>query len=90
MRTRTIDPRRTAAADGQLVVVDHSPNRFPDNGGTPEFNAVDASLWFVVAAFELETALARQGPRLPVATATQLHGAIDSIVKGFATGTRCG
>jgi glycogen debranching enzyme len=28
------------------------PNRFPDQGGQPEFNAVDASLWFVVAVHE--------------------------------------
>ncbi|MEO8680600.1 MAG: amylo-alpha-1,6-glucosidase [Vicinamibacterales bacterium] len=69
-------------ADGML------PNRFPDTGDTPEFNAVDASLWFVVAAFELEAALARQGRRLPAPAATQLHGTIDGIVKGFATGTR--
>ena len=25
------------------------PNRFPDCGDQPEFNAVDASLWYVVA-----------------------------------------
>ena len=25
------------------------PNRFPDRGEAPEYNAVDASLWFVVA-----------------------------------------
>ena len=29
------------------------PNRFPDDGGEPEFNSVDASLWFVIAAHEL-------------------------------------
>ena len=26
------------------------PNYFPDQGGTPEFNSVDASLWFVIVA----------------------------------------
>src|SRR5207249_6978163 len=29
------------------------PNRFPDRGEAPEFNAVDASLWFVIATAEL-------------------------------------
>ena len=29
------------------------PNRFPDDGGEPEFNSVDASLWFVIAVQEL-------------------------------------
>ena len=28
------------------------PNRFPDSGDTPEYNAVDASLWYVVAVHE--------------------------------------
>ncbi len=28
------------------------PNRFPDHGEQPEFNAVDASLWFIIAAYE--------------------------------------
>ena len=28
------------------------PNRFPDQGGQPEFNAVDASLWFIIAVHE--------------------------------------
>ena len=27
------------------------PNRFPDAGGEPEYNTVDASLWFIIAAF---------------------------------------
>jgi glycogen debranching enzyme len=35
-----------AVSEGML------PNRFPDQGGQPEFNAVDASLWFVVAVHE--------------------------------------
>ena len=33
-------------SDGML------PNRFPDRGGVPEYNSVDASLWFVIAAHE--------------------------------------
>ena len=28
------------------------PNRFPDAGETPEYNTVDASLWFFVAAYK--------------------------------------
>src|SRR6185503_20004423 len=29
------------------------PNRFPDRGEQPEFNSVDAALWYVVVAREL-------------------------------------
>lgn len=28
------------------------PNRFPDSGETPEYNTVDATLWFFVAAYK--------------------------------------
>ena len=28
------------------------PNRFPDRGVEPEFNSVDASLWYIIAVFE--------------------------------------
>jgi predicted glycogen debranching enzyme len=28
------------------------PNRFPDATGQPEYNTVDASLWFIIAAFQ--------------------------------------
>ncbi len=37
------------------------PNRFPDRGAEPEYNAVDASLWYVIAAGELLDAAARAG-----------------------------
>src|SRR6185369_2631766 len=45
-----------AVSEGML------PNRFPDDGGTPEFNAVDAALWFVVAAHDLLAAAPRVSP----------------------------
>src|SRR5271166_6142408 len=35
-----------AVSEGML------PNRFPDRGETPEFNAVDASLWYIIAVHE--------------------------------------
>ncbi|HYY06880.1 MAG TPA: glycogen debranching enzyme N-terminal domain-containing protein, partial [Candidatus Limnocylindria bacterium] len=35
-----------AVSEGML------PNRFPDRGETPEFNAVDAALWYVVAVHD--------------------------------------
>jgi len=42
------------------------PNRFPDHGETPEFNAVDASLWFVICVHEYLTAAeVRSGGRAP-------------------------
>src|SRR5206468_4141329 len=40
------------------------PNRFPDAGETPEYNAVDASLWFVVAVHEFLQAMNRTTRRI--------------------------
>jgi predicted glycogen debranching enzyme len=62
------------------------PNRFPDAGEQPEYNAVDASLWYVVAAHEFLSAA--QG--LAAADVQLLHDAIDQIVAGYRAGTRFG
>jgi len=59
------------------------PNRFPDRGEAPEFNAVDASLWFVVAVHELLAA----GPQ-PRALRQRLQAAVTAILEGYRTGTR--
>lgn len=65
------------------------PNRFPDQGDAPEFNAVDASLWFVVAAYEL---IARcEGRRvLSRVDRIRLRDAVQTILEGYAKGTRHG
>jgi predicted glycogen debranching enzyme len=62
------------------------PNRFPDAGEQPEYNAVDASLWYVVAAHEFLAA----ATGLPDADVQLLHGAIDQIIAGYRAGTRFG
>ncbi len=62
------------------------PNRFADQGDAPEFNAVDASLWYVVAVHEyLRAASAR---RIPSRDREVLQAAVDAIVAGYAGGTR--
>ncbi len=58
------------------------PNRFPDNEASPEYNAVDASLWFVIAT----QALFDQGAS-PQTRAT-LQTACRSILQGYRDGTR--
>ena len=60
------------------------PNRFVDRGDVPEFNAVDASLWYVIAAWEY----LQQRPDNPARQ--QLEQAILAIVSGYAAGTRYG
>jgi len=71
-----------ALADGVL------PNRFADAGEQPEYNAVDASLWFVVCVHELLDELARRGEALPAPQRDRLLSAVDAILVGYARGAR--
>ena len=64
------------------------PNRFPDQGEQPEFNSVDASLWFVVAAHEFLAAAERGGFAVTIAQRDSLRHAITAIVEGYVRGTR--
>ena len=57
------------------------PNRFPDADATPEYNSVDASLWFVIAADAFLT-----GASLPASDRATLEGAIEAILAGYARG----
>ena len=66
------------------------PNRFPDGGEQPEYNAVDASLWYVIAAHELLEAARAGRIALPAADQHLLQQAIAQIVAGYRAGTRFG
>jgi len=59
------------------------PNRFPDHGEAPEFNAVDASLWYVVAVHEYLAAAPSDA-----ATRELVMPAVTAILEGYAGGTR--
>jgi predicted glycogen debranching enzyme len=66
------------------------PNRFPDRGEAPEYNSVDAALWYVVAVHDFLEALRRAGRRAAQADAVRLDAAIQAILDGYARGTRHG
>ena len=72
----------TAVSEGML------PNRFPDRGETPEFNSVDASLWYIVAVHEYLSLLKEKSSKATIVEAEQLHSAVDAILSGYARGTR--
>lgn len=62
------------------------PNRFSDNAEEPpEYNSVDASLWFVLTAHELIAT-----GTLNAADKSKLEQAMRAIVSGYARGTRYG
>ncbi len=66
------------------------PNRFPDRGAEPEFNAVDASLWYIIAVRDYLEESRAAGRRLGEAEKTALRQAAETIVHGYADGTRYG
>jgi predicted glycogen debranching enzyme len=61
------------------------PNRFPDAGETPEYNTVDATLWFFEAA---RAYLAYRGDEDFVRT--ELYPVFTDIISWHARGTRYG
>jgi predicted glycogen debranching enzyme len=86
--------RLTEARDILVAWADHVsngmlPNRFPDGGSEPEFNSVDASLWFVIAVRDLMEASVRRRVLRP-ADRERLLRAVDDILRGYAGGTRYG
>ncbi len=70
------------------------PNRFQDAADAPEFNAVDASLWYVVASHEYLLASAgRKGAETCKTCGSRkgcLQAAILAILDGYSRGTRHG
>jgi predicted glycogen debranching enzyme len=66
------------------------PNYFPDApnaSAAPEYNAVDASLWYVVAVVET---MGAAGATLDADTRRRLVDAVEAILSGYAAGTRFG
>ena len=63
------------------------PNRFAD-AGAAEYNAVDASLWFIVAGYETLAEAARTGHALPAGFSDRLQDAWRQILEAYVAGTR--
>jgi predicted glycogen debranching enzyme len=76
----------SAVSEGML------PNRFPDHGETPEYNSVDASLWYIIAVHDYLKSCDSQSSThsLSDADRQKLENAINSILTGYACGTRFG
>ncbi len=86
LTTRRFDEaRQVLSVFAQYVDGGMIPNRFDDYTGVPEYNTVDASLWFVHAAFEYA--------RLSGDAATMdavLRPACRKVIDGYRAGTRYG
>lgn len=69
-------------SDGML------PNRLPDEKDIPEFNSVDASLWYVVAVHDFLQAMKAKKRELSQQTLHTLEEAVEAILAGYSKGTR--
>jgi predicted glycogen debranching enzyme len=66
------------------------PNRFPDQGGVPEFNSVDSSLWYITVVHDFLSAAGAKSRKLRQKDRTALQAAATAILEGYAAGTRYG
>jgi predicted glycogen debranching enzyme len=73
-----------AVSEGML------PNRFPDHGEAPEYNSVDASLWYIIAVDDFLRASKGRRPAFPAADRRRLLDAVERILEGYSRGTRYG
>jgi glycogen debranching enzyme len=77
--------RNTLLAFGRLLDRGMLPNRLPESGEAPEYNAVDATLWFCEAArqyldYTRDTKFVR----------TELYEKLKDVIAWFVRGTRFG
>ncbi|NJN14134.1 MAG: glycogen debranching protein, partial [Planctomycetes bacterium] len=70
--------RAGSSGSGARRLRGNAPQSLPDAGDQPEFNSVDASLWFVVAAAPY------------VASEPEVGAAVQAILEGYRRGTRHG
>lgn len=77
------------AAWAETVSQGMLPNRFPDKGGQPEYNSVDASLWYIIVVHEFLDAAAATRPEL-LGNKEILLDTVDAILTGYLHGTRYG
>jgi predicted glycogen debranching enzyme len=66
------------------------PNRFPDQADRPEYNSVDASLWYIIAVHELLAAAQKNSGMMSPRQKKSLKKAVDAILSGYSRGTRYG
>jgi predicted glycogen debranching enzyme len=87
---RLNDAREILLEWAGLVSQGMLPNRFLEQGDEPEFNSVDASLWYIIAVYEFLQAIGPHGKRFPLTERKSLERAVQAILEGYSAGTRYG
>ncbi|MBA2538797.1 MAG: glycogen debranching enzyme N-terminal domain-containing protein, partial [Deltaproteobacteria bacterium] len=81
---RREDARQILLQWASVVSEGMLPNRFDESSATPEYNSVDAALWFVIGAHAYLQGKVAADDRARIETA------IKAIVDGYRAGTRHG
>jgi predicted glycogen debranching enzyme len=91
MATGRLDEARDILLQWAEVVSEGMlPNLFPDRGDKPEYNSVDASLWYVVAVYDFMQAMKSENRKVAARDQKTLKNAIEAILTGYSKGTRFG
>ncbi len=90
--SRLDDAREILLAWAGTISEGMVPNRFPDSGGggEPEFNSVDASLWYIIAVHEYLEVAGRGRTASGASSEGVLRGAVLEILRRSRQGTRYG
>ncbi len=88
LATRRLDEARRILLEwSKTLYRGLAPNRFPDDGGAPEYSSVDASLWLCVAIHEFFEAANQGGLVLSAEDRATLEKAVEETVAGYAEGS---
>ena len=91
LATGRLDDARDILLEWSNVVSEGMlPNRFPDRGDRPEYNSVDASLWYIVAVHDFLAATQGSGGIVSQGQQSALQKAVEAILAGYSRGTRYG
>ncbi len=89
LATQRLEDARDILLEWSGVVSDGMlPNLFPDQADAPEYNSVDASLWYIIAVHDFLEAADAHGRRIQKRQKENLRRAIESILTGYCQGTR--
>jgi predicted glycogen debranching enzyme len=88
--SRLKDAREVLSIWAQALSAGMLPNQFAEQNGAPQYNSVDASLWFVIAVDALLRAAATLRPAIPRKERERLLDAVQAILTAYARGTRHG
>jgi predicted glycogen debranching enzyme len=91
LATERLDDARDILLEWSNVVSEGMlPNLFPDQSDRPEYNSVDASLWYVIAVHEFLAATKKMGGMISQGQKKSLQQAVAAILSGYLQGTRYG